>query len=66
MRRCQKVVERLVESPKVKRGGGGGGLGGVKSGYRTKGLIALAGLARFAEIGPAPWLNATKINFAII
>ena len=65
MRRCQKVAERRVESPKVKEGGGGG-LGGVKSGYRTKGLITLAGLARFAEIGPAPWLNATKINFAII
>ena len=67
MRRCQKVVERLVESPKVKEGGGGveggGGLVGVKSGYRTKGLITLA---RSAEIGPAPWLNATKINFVVI
>ena len=38
---------------------------GVKSGYSTKGLIAWTGLARFAEI-PAPKLNATKINFAII
>ena len=41
----------------------GGGLVGVKSGYRTKGLITLA---RSAEIGPAPWLNATKINFVVI
>ena len=49
-----------MENPKVK-GGGEGGLGGVKSGFRTKGLITWAGLARFAEIGPAPWLNATKI-----
>ena len=49
-------------------GGGGGGAGGscsralknrwgwgegVKSGYRTKGQITWAGLARFAEV-PAP------------
>ena len=39
MRRCQKVVERLVESPKVKRGG-------VKSGYRIKGLIYIGSLCR--------------------
>ena len=38
---------------------------GVNSGYRTKGLITWARLARFAEI-PAPWLSATKINFAIL
>ena len=51
-----------MENPKVKGGGGGGvGLGGVKSGFRTKGLITLAALARFAAISPAPWLNATKI-----
>ena len=37
---------------------------GVKSGYRTNGLITWAGLASFAEIS-APELNATKINFAI-
>ena len=37
----------------------------VKSGYRTKALITWARLARFKEIS-APWLNATKISFAII
>ena len=41
------------------RGGGGGGEigkvkgGGVESGCRTKGLITMAALPRFAEI-PAP------------
>ena len=42
------------------RGGGGGGSEisnvkgrGVESGYRTKGLITMAGLPRFGEI-PAP------------
>ena len=46
---------------KMLRGRGGGGSGeigkvkgrGVESGYRTKGLITMAGLPRFAEI-PAP------------
>ena len=38
---------------------------GVKSGYRTKGLITWAGLASFAEI-PASQLNATTINSAIL
>ena len=40
---------------------------GVKSGYRTKGVITWLELRDWlhAEI-PAPWLNETKINFAII
>ena len=37
---------------------------GIKSGY-SKGLITWAGLACFAEI-PAPLLNASKLDFAII
>ena len=37
---------------------------GVNSGYKTKGLITWAGLARLPEIS-APYINATKISFAI-
>ena len=37
---------------------------GVNSGYKIKALITWAGLARLAEIS-APYINATKISFAI-
>ena len=40
--------------------------GGFEKSVRSiEGLDYMSRLARFAEIS-APWLNATKINFAII